>query len=167
VKRVFICSLLAAAIGCASTPPPPKPAPGGPIDFSLPIWPTAQQHSFADDRGHIVVLDAWASWCAPCKTELPKLDALAQQWKTQGVRVYAVNIDTGSGTVEPFVMNLRIGLPILLDPGGGVLTSTLALQNMPTTWVFDAQGMLVYTEQGSADKIADKVNAMLAATGKP
>jgi thiol-disulfide isomerase/thioredoxin len=167
VKHIRGFTLLAVVVGCATAPVPPKPTANSPIDFSLPIWPTAQQHSFADDRGHIVVLDAWASWCAPCKTELPQLDALAKQWASQGVRVYAVNIDTSSGTVEPFLMTFHIGLPILLDPGAGVLTQTLGLKNMPTTWVFDTAGHLVFTEEGSAALIAEKVNLMLASPTKP
>jgi thiol-disulfide isomerase/thioredoxin len=167
VKHFLVVALLAALAGCASTPPPPKPAPGAPIDFTLPIWPDAQPHSFADDRGHITVVDAWASWCQPCKAELPQLDALAKQWKAQGVRVYAVNIDTGRDTVGPFVTTYDIGLPILLDPGGGVLTQLLGLQNMPTTWVFDEQGHLVLAEQGKVTLIAEKVNSMLAQSTKP
>lgn len=167
MKPILGLALLAVLVGCASTPPAAKPTANAPIEFSLPIWPTAQQHSFADDRGHIVVLDAWASWCAPCKTELPQLDALAKQWAPQGVRVYAVNIDTSGGTVEPFLMTFHIELPILLDPGAGVLTQVLGLKNMPTTWVFDTAGHLVFTEEGSAALIAEKVNLMLTSPAKP
>ena len=166
MKDLFVVGLLSVAMGCAS-PPPPKPVTGGPIDFSLPIWPTTTQHSFADDRGHIVVLDAWASWCRPCQTELPVLDALAKQWAPQGVRVYAVNIDTSSGTVQPFLTTFHVDLPILLDPGGGILTERLGLKNMPTTWVFDQTGNLVFTEEGTAALIAEKVNLMLATPVKP
>ena len=168
MKHILGLSLLAVLAACASTAPPaPKPPPGAPITFSLPIWPTAEQHSFADDRGHIVVLDAWASWCAPCKTELPQLDTLAKQWAAQGVRVYAVNIDTGGGTVQPFITTYNIGLPILLDPGAGVLTTTLGLKNMPTTWVFDKEGHLVLSEEGSLGRVPETVNEMLAQSTKP
>ncbi len=167
MKHGLVIGLLAALVGCASTPPAPKPVPGGPIDFSLPIWPTTTQHSFLDDRGHILVVDAWASWCLPCQTELPQLDALAKQWAAQGVRVYAVNIDTSGGTVQPFLMTYHVDLPVLLDPGGGVLTQTLGLQNMPTTWVFDQGGHLVFTEQGTIALIAEKVNLMLSTPAKP
>jgi len=168
VKHILVIGLLTALGGCASAPPAPKPVAGGPISFSLPIWPAGTaQHSFADDRGHIVVLDAWASWCQPCQTELPKLDALARQWAAQGVRVYAVNVDTASGVVQPFLMTFHIDLPILLDPGGGVLTQTLGLQNLPTTWVFDQAGNLVFTEQGNAALVAEKVNLMLSTPAKP
>jgi len=167
VKRMLVVGLVASLAGCASTPPPATPAPGGPIDFSLPIWPTATQHSFADDRGHILVLDAWASWCQPRQVELPKLDVLAKQWAPQGVRVYAVNIDTAGGVVQNFLTTFHISLPVLLDPGGGVLTQRLGLQNMPTAWVFDPAGNLVFTGQGNAALVADKVNLMLSTPAKP
>ena len=167
MKQLLGLTVFAVLVACASTPPAPKPPPGAPITFSLPIWPTAEQHSFADDRGYIVVLDAWASWCAPCKTELPQLDTLAKQWAPQGVRVYAVNIDTSGGTVQPFLTMYNIGLPILLDPGAGVLTQTLGLKNMPTTWVFDKEGHLVLSEEGSLGRVPETVNAMLAQSAKP
>jgi thiol-disulfide isomerase/thioredoxin len=167
VKLVLALAVFVALLGCASTPAPAPPPPGAPIDLSLPIWPSAQPHTFADDRGHILVIDAWASWCAPCKAELPQLDALAKQWKPQGVRVYAVNIDTGADTVQPFLTQFHIELPILLDPGGGVLTQALALKAMPTTWVFDAEGHLVLSEEGKMAAIAEKVNSMLAQPVKP
>jgi cytochrome c biogenesis protein CcmG, thiol:disulfide interchange protein DsbE len=166
VRPLCLVVGLLVGFGCASTPAP-KPNPGGPVDFSLPIWPTSQQHSFADDRGHIVVLDAWATWCTPCQAQLPQLDALAKQWAPQGVRVYAVSIDTNVQAVQPFLLTFRVDLPILLDPGGEVLKQMLGLQNMPTTWVFDGAGHLVFTEQGSAALIAEKVNLMLTAPAKP
>ncbi len=166
MKQVLMVGFLAALLACASAPPP-KPPSGGVLDFSLPIWPATTAHSFADDRGYIVVLDAWASWCQPCERELPQLDALAKQWATQGVRVYAVNIDTSPGTVQPFLMTFHIDLPVLLDPGGGVLTQRLGLQKMPTTWVFDRAGNLVFTEEGTAALIAEKVNLMLSTPAKP
>jgi thiol-disulfide isomerase/thioredoxin len=166
VKHTFVVTLLALLVGCA-TPPPPKPPPGTPIELTLPIWPSAQAHSFADDRGHILVVDAWASWCAPCKTELPQLNALANQWKPQGVRVYAVNIDTAGGTVQPFITTYNIDIPILLDPAAGLLTANLGLKNMPTTWVFDKEGHLVLAEEGNVGKVAEAVNTLLAQSAKP
>jgi thiol-disulfide isomerase/thioredoxin len=166
VKHTLVVTVLAVLVGCA-TPPPPKPPPGAPIEFTLPIWPSAQPHSFLDDRGHILVVDAWASWCAPCKAELPQLNALANQWKAQGVRVYAVNIDTTDGTVTPFVTTYNIEIPILLDPGAGLLTSILGLKNMPTTWVFDKDGNVVLASESNIGKVAEAVNTLLAQSAKP
>jgi thiol-disulfide isomerase/thioredoxin len=161
MKYLLVTSLVAVITGCASRPPQ-KPVPGEAIDFSLPVWASNQPHSFTQDVGHIVVLDAWASWCAPCKAELPQLDALAKQWASQGVRVYAASIDTDPEAVQPYLMAMHIDLPILLDPGGAMLTRMLGLQNMPTTWVFDKAGHLVFTQQGNAALIAEKVNGMLS-----
>ena len=161
MKHILVVSLVAALGGCASALPQ-KPVPGEAIDFALPVWASSQPHSFTDDVGHIVVLDAWASWCEPCKAELPQLDKLARQWATQGVRVYAASIDTDAEAVQPYLMAMHIDLPILLDPGGAMLTRMLGLQNMPTTWVFDKAGHLVFTQQGNAALIAEKVNGMLS-----
>ncbi len=157
--------LLVVLVGCA-TALPQKPVPGEAVDFSLPVWASNQPHSFTEDVGHIVVLDAWASWCAPCKAELPQLDALAKQWASQGVRVYAASVDTDPQAVQPYLMAMHIDLPILLDPGGAMLTRMLGLQNMPTTWVFDKDGHLVFTQQGNAALIAERVNAMLSRPDK-
>jgi cytochrome c biogenesis protein CcmG, thiol:disulfide interchange protein DsbE len=161
MKQLLLVGLVAVVGGCASALPQ-KPVPGEAIDFALPVWASSQPHPFTDDVGHIVVLDAWASWCEPCKAELPQLDKLAKQWAPQGVRVYAASIDTDPEAVQPYLMTMHIDLPILLDPGGVLLTRMLGLQNMPTTWVFDKAGHLVFTQQGNAAGIAEKVNAMLS-----
>ena len=167
MKHIVGLAFLAVLVGCASKPAPPTPTSSAPMDFSLPIWPSAQQHTFADDRGHIVVIDAWASWCAPCKTELPQLDALAKKWAPEGVRAYAVNIDTASGAVQSFLATTPLSLPILLDPGAGVLTQVLGLKSMPTTWVLDKEGRVVLTEEGSLGKVDETVNIMLGHPDKP
>lgn len=167
MTRALVVVGLLVLSGCASAPPP-KPLPGGPLTVSLPIWSTDQKHSFADDRGHIVVIDAWATWCAPCKAQLPELDALAKQWAGQGVRVYAVSIDTDVNAIGPFLLTMRIDLPILLDPGAAVLTPTLGLQDMPTTWVIDQGGQVVLAEHGSTIAAVNaKVNLMLASPARP
>ena len=83
------------------------------------------------------------------------------------MRVYAASVDTDPLAVQPYLMEMHIGLPILLDPGGTILTRMLGLQNMPTTWVFDKEGHLVFTQQGKAALIAEKVNEMLSRPEKP
>lgn len=166
MKQVRVVTVLSVLAGCASGLPQ-KPVSGEAIDFSLPVWASDKPHSFTEDVGHILVLDAWASWCAPCKEELPQLDALAKQWGPQGVRVYAASVDTDPLAVQPYLMEMHIGLPILLDPAGTILTRMLGLQNMPTTWVFDKEGHLVFTQQGKAALIAEKVNEMLSRPDKP
>jgi len=164
MRRELVAAALILA-GCASAPAAPPPPPGAPVDFSLAIWASGQQHSFADDRGHVVVLDAWATWCTPCQAQLPQLDALARRWASRGVRVYAASIDQNAEAVQPFLLTMHIDLPILLDPGGKTLTQMLGLKNMPTTWVIDPDGHVVLTED-SATTIAAveaKVNMLLAA----
>lgn len=158
-----LCTLMVVLTGgCASAPPPPV-HPGGPVDFSLPIWASSQQHSFADDRGHVVVLDAWATWCTPCRTQLPQLDALARKWAARGLRVYAVNIDQNAQGIQPFLIGLSVDLPVLLDPSGTTLAKMLNLETMPTTWVIDPGGRVVLTERSgtSLSAVETKVEQLL------
>jgi thiol-disulfide isomerase/thioredoxin len=164
VKAWCAASLLAFLGGCASTP---KPASGTPVEASLPGWPTGQAHSFAEDRGHLLVIDAWATWCLPCQAELPQLSGWAKQWASQGVRVYAVSIDTDLSKLEPFLRNAGVELPILLDPAGAALQRVLGLENMPTTWLFDEEGHVLLVEQGTANRIAEQVKALLARKHNP
>jgi len=158
-------SLLLAA-GCASAPPPPVD-PGGVVDFSLPIWASSQQHSFADDRGHVVVIDAWATWCAPCRTQLPQLDALSRSLAGQGLRVYAVNIDQNAQGIQPFLIGLSVDLPVLLDPGGATLSRLLHLESMPTTWVLDRSGKVVLTERSGTTLAAVEAKVRILLAGPP
>jgi len=74
--------------------------------------------SLADHRDKLVVLNFWATWCHPCALEMPSLEALWQRYRTRGLVVVGVSVDRGSprGLLEPYVRNLKLTFPILLDP---------------------------------------------------
>lgn len=103
-------------------------------------------------RGKVVVLDFWASWCTPCKKELPALDALAQRWAKEGrkdIVVVAVNIDNDRSNAEKFLRAAKISasIRVLLDPGGSV-AARYDLPTMPTSFVIDRKGIVRHVHAG-------------------
>jgi thiol-disulfide isomerase/thioredoxin len=170
--------LLAASLGCAGSTAPATetkaqalaalPATVGTsvADITLSTFPEAGKHSFSSDQGQVVVIDAWATWCAPCVRSLPLLQALRRDYAKKGVRVYAVSVDEDRAQIPAFLAGAKVQLPVLLDPGGFVLESKLKLKQMPTTWVVDRTGHIRFTQEsfdGSLDDIRAQVDAVLQA----
>ena len=169
---------MAALLGCAGSPPATTgtkaqalaasvPASGASVtDITLATFPDAGKHSFAADVGQVVVIDAWATWCAPCVRSLPLLQKLRHDYSQRGVRVYAVSVDEDRAQIPKFLASAKVQLPVLLDPGGFVLEDRLKLKQMPTTWVVDRTGHVRHTQEsfeGNLDDIRAQVDALLKA----
>lgn len=93
-------------------------------------------------RGEIVVVNFWATWCKPCKREMPLLDALNARMRGKG-RVVAVSIDRDRRRVAAYVAENGLHLPVFVDGPDG-LASTLDLEYLPYTMVLDADGEVVF-----------------------
>ena len=91
-------------------------------------------------RGKVVVLNFWATWCPPCRKEMPDLEALYEQFKDQGLVVLAIS-DEEAGKVKPFIAERKITYPVLLDPGRTV-NELFQVDGIPKTFVYDRSGKL-------------------------
>ena len=101
-----------------------------------------------DFRGKVVLLDVWASWCAPCKQELPMLDDMAKRLRADGVEVLAVSIDQERANLVKFLKaRPHWALTIAHDPKGAI-ADRLAPEKMPTSYVIDRQGIIRYVNSG-------------------
>jgi len=83
----------------------------------------------------------WATWCPPCRKEMPDLEALYKQFKSQGLVIVAISNEEAR-KVKPFVAERKIGYPVLLDPGGKV-NDAFRIEGIPKTFVYDRDGKLV------------------------
>ncbi len=132
-----------AAATAGGTPGTPAPAPiaGAPApDFTLEDLDGNSVH-LADLRGQVVVVNFWATWCGPCRLEMPALQAKYDALKEDGLVVLAVNTGDTAEDAAAFGTELGLSFPLLLDPGDGVNT-LYRVRGWPTTYFVDRDGMI-------------------------
>ena len=133
------------------TPIPTEHRTAFELDLS---FPTLEGKSFhlAALRGHVVLLNIWATWCYPCRAEMPALTALYHRYRSAPhFAMIAVATDPqGREVVAPFVKTHQLPFHILLDVDDA-LTKRLDLPGIPTTYLLDRQGRIVLREVGQRD----------------
>jgi cytochrome c biogenesis protein CcmG/thiol:disulfide interchange protein DsbE len=111
-------------------------------DFTL-ATPDGATVRLADLRGKVVLLNFWATWCPPCKAEMPDLDVLQRTYgESQGLVVLGINLQEGAGTVASFVQERNLGFPVLLDTDGSVTSDLYQVRPLPTSFIIDRQGYI-------------------------
>ena len=117
--------------------------------------------SMKDLHGKVVLVNFWATWCPPCRKEMPSLQQLYTRFKDQGLVILAIS-DEPSDKVQPFVSKININFPVLLDPTKAV-HQLFTIEGIPKTFVYDREGKLVAQ---SIDMRTDKqFLEMLSAAG--
>jgi thiol-disulfide isomerase/thioredoxin len=104
--------------------------------------------------GDVVVLNFWGSWCGPCRTEAPDLQAVYERFRSQGVEFVGVNVRDDLDKAKAFVARYRLGYPSIQDPGSK-LASTFAdlpALSTPATLVIDRQGRVASVSPGAISK---------------
>lgn len=115
--------------------------------FAAPALSGGDPIDLADFRGRVVLLDFWASWCAPCLTSLPKLDELRHEFGASDFRVVAVNLDEDLDRARRFLSKSAIGYPSATDPKGAI-PERFGLGTMPTSYLIDRKGVIRYVHEG-------------------
>ena len=117
--------------------------------------------SLQDYRGRVVVLNFWATWCPPCRVEMPELDAYQAE---MGDRVAILGIDMGDppGAISPFVRQYGLRFPILLDETGAIAAS-YGVTGLPTSLIVDRTGIVRERVTGAMtrDTLARRVERLL------
>jgi len=92
-------------------------------------------------RGKVVLVNFWATWCPPCRKEMPDLEALYNRFKGQGLVILAIS-DEEAGKVQPFISERKITYPVMLDPGRKV-NALFQVDGIPKSFVYNREGKLV------------------------
>lgn len=120
--------------------------------------------SLAELRGKVVVVDFWASWCAPCKQEMPVLESLYQRFKQQGLVVIGVSVDNERANAEKFIQSVRVTFPIVHDADHAV-ADRFHPPKMPTSYVIDKAGKVRFVHGGfraeDARKLEQEITSLL------
>ncbi len=98
-------------------------------------------------RGQVVLINFWASWCGPCRQEMPVLDRLHHRYEDTGFAVLGINVEGDSGSAQEIVDKTNVTFPILLDDGQKV-SELYSLEAMPSTVVVDRDGVIRYIHRG-------------------
>jgi peroxiredoxin len=121
-----------------------------------------KQHSLSEYRGHVVLVNFWATWCIPCRAEIPELEVAYREHQAQGVVFLGVDWKESAGQVAPFVEERQVTYPVLLDSDGKVY-SAYQVVALPETFVIDRQGRVAVHRIGLATR--DKFEEELKAAG--
>ncbi len=98
-------------------------------------------------RGQVVLINFWASWCGPCRQEMPILDRLHQRYEEAGFAVLGINVEGERGPAEKIAKKSKLTFPILIDEGQ-VVSKQYELEAMPSTIVVDRNGKVRYIHRG-------------------
>lgn len=131
-KFLLVVALL--AIGFADADAQRVPVP----NIAMPTL-DGGQWSLNEHKGEVVVLNFWATWCEPCRTEVPYLIKLRNELGGKGLAIAGITLDEGTEVVKKFVAEYQVDYPILIPPAGSPWTK---LDSTPTTLVIDREGRL-------------------------
>ena len=137
--------------------------------LSLPD-PTGQQQSLGQWRGKVVVVNFWATWCAPCREEMPEFVRAQSEFGSKGLQFVGIAVDQAD-KVDEFARELRLNYPVLIGGYGAIeLSKTLGnrLMALPFTIIVDRQGRVAHTQLGplKPDQLRSIVGKLLANDSK-
>lgn len=125
----------------------------------LPSLSTGRTYTLGAFRGRVVVLNLWASWCEPCRTEAPVLERWSRRIAARGGSVVGVDTFDASSDARSFVRELHLTYPMLRDPGGAVKAS-FGVTGFPESFVIDRSGRVAAIARGPVDDAFMKTAVM-------
>ena len=114
-----------------------------------------------DLKGSIVFLNFWATWCPPCKQEMPSMERLYRRYRDRGFTILAISLDSnGAAAVAPFVKTLKLTFPIGLDPKME-LANRYTVRALPSSFIIDRNGTMVAIALGPRDWDSSAARAVI------
>jgi peroxiredoxin len=125
---------------------------------------TGKTVSLADLKGQVVLVNFWASWCGPCRTEMPILEQISKKYKAMGVTLVGVNVEPNSADAQKWLQSTPVSFPILFDTDSTV-SKLYQVEGMPNTVILDRKGNVRYIHRGytpgAENEYMDQLRALI------
>lgn len=149
--RIALLTALAGSIvslGCDLPQKPPRVGDAAPA-FTATALDDGAEVALADYRGDVVLVNLWATYCAPCRFETPYLVSVYEEYADRGFKVVGITVDSNSAlkAVKSFVGEMEVSYDILLDPEM-ISTNVFAAIGLPATFILDRDGVIRFMQYG-------------------
>ena len=134
-----------------------------PRDFSLPMavpGTIGKLQNLKELKGKVVFLNFWATWCGPCRAEMPSMQALYDRYKDKGLEILAVNCGEEAEQVVAFMKNNKLLFPSVLDRDNKV-SMAYGIQAIPASYLIDREGNIIARVTGSINWDTPKIHAVM------
>jgi thiol-disulfide isomerase/thioredoxin len=159
--RILLAVILSSCVTLA-TAQQLRPWKGGPTPQLALQDLEGRPHALEDYRGKVVLINFWATWCDPCRAEMPALNKLRASLAGQPFAVLAVNLAESEPRIRRFMEEVPLGFPVLLDRDSGAAKAWKA-RVLPVSFVVDAEGRIRYSALGEIDWMQDGVRKAIHA----
>ncbi|MCZ6829916.1 MAG: TlpA disulfide reductase family protein [Gammaproteobacteria bacterium] len=146
-KRIFAAAVMLGSLALVLLPQAAAlTADGAAANFTLKSA-TGENVRLSEYRGQVVLINFWASWCGPCRQEMPHLDAIHRKYEALGFTVFGVNVEQDRELADKVLRDIPVTFPILFDDENRV-SELYDVDAMPATVLLDRNGEIRFTHRG-------------------
>jgi len=163
---ISVIAILCFLYGCQQSLPPLKVQPGQKIKELNVKSLKGEDDVLSVTTGKLLVLNVWATWCGPCRHEMPSLDRLSQKLDKENFQVVGLSVDTDDHVVREFLIERKVSFPNYMDPTMTVANQIFGIRAFPSTFIFAPDGRLLDVIEGwrtwDAPDMFNKINSYSA-----
>jgi len=165
----LIAIITFAASSCEqSSLPPLKIQPGQAVPEINVQDLKGNDTKFSLANGKVLILNVWATWCGPCRHEMPSLDRLSNRLDNKKFSVVGLSVDTDDHVVREFLIERKVSFPNYIDPAMEVANQVFGIRAFPSTFVFGPDGRLLEVIEGwrewDTPRMVDKLTSLYKST---
>lgn len=150
----LICGLVIVFDSVCAQETPSQPLPTLAQPFTAPLFELPSDdgslHQLKDYRGKVVILNFWATWCPPCRYEMPSMERAWQKIKNKNVIMLGINVGEDADTIFEFTGQYPVSFPLLMDQDSRIIKQ-YSVTGLPTTYIINPDGQVVYRAMGSRE----------------